>query len=196
MRSQWLIHGVLATWTAIMIVVGSSLMVSHWIPLPRPAVLSPQISFANWHEEASGGWRAYHFLYMECPCSQRVLKHVTERAPHPGINEKLVLIGHAAQLADAACRLGYEVDCVSPTELKVRYGVETAPLLVVIDPEGKTRYSGGYTSRKQVLDIQDGDIIGRVLAGEDVEPLPLFGCAVSRKLQSMVDPLGFKYRGR
>ncbi len=195
MRTQWLIHGLLASWALTMIVVGSCLMVSHWVPLPRPEVDDHQW----WHtlantrtDQVSGRWSAFHFLYAECPCSRRVLEHVIARAPHDDVVERIVLVGKNPSLGETAEQLGYEVDCISPEQLMIKYGVESAPLLVVFDPQGMPRYVGGYTSRKQGPDIQDGTIITRLLAGQEVEPLPLYGCAVSSSLQSIVDPLGLK----
>lgn len=195
MRTQWFVHGVLAAWACLMIVIGASLMVSHWVPLPRPAVddAAWRASLANIRtDQATGRWTALHFLYAECPCSRRVLEQVIEHPPRDGVTERVVLIGSDTELADRAAEHGYEVDCVSPEDLKAKYGVEAAPLLVVSDPDGKPRYAGGYTSRKQGPDFQDRRILAALMAGHDVEPLPLYGCAVSRRLQGIVDPLRLK----
>jgi hypothetical protein len=195
MRTQWFVHGVLAVWACLMIVIGSSLMVGHWVPLPRPAVDDAAWS-ANLADirtdEASGRWAVLHFLYAECPCSRRVLEHVIEQPPRDGVAERIILIGSDTALSARAERQGYEVDSVSPDELKSKYGVEAAPLLVVSDPDGTPRYAGGYTSRKQGPDFQDRHIIADLMAGHEVEPLPLYGCAVSQRLQGIVDPLGLK----
>ena len=195
MRIQWFVHGVLAVWACLMIVIGASLMVSHWVPLPRPAVDDAAWS-ANLADirtdPASGRWAVLHFLYTDCPCSRRVLEHVIEQPPREGVTERIVLIGSDAALTTRAEQQGYEVDRVSPEELKSKYGVEAAPLLVVSDPDGIPRYAGGYTSRKQGPDFQDRHIIADLMAGYDVKPLPLYGCAVSRRLQGIVDPLGLK----
>lgn len=87
---------------------------------------------------------------------------------------------------------GYSVDCITPEELLSKYGVEATPLLMILDPDGQQRYIGGYTSRKQLLDVQDKVILDQLMSGQEVEPLPLFDCAVSGRLKSLVDPLGLK----
>ena len=195
MRTQWFVHGVLAVWACLMIGIGASLMVSHWVPMPRPAV-----DDAAWRanladirtNQPSGRWTVLHFLYAECPCSRRVLEHVIERPPHEGVTERIILIGSDNKLAARAEQQGYVVDSVPPADLEAKYGVEAAPLLVVCGPDGKPLYAGGYTARKQGPDFQDQQIIADVMAGHDVEPLPLYGCAVSRRLRGIVDPLGLK----
>jgi hypothetical protein len=178
-----------------MIVIGASLMVSHWVPLPRPELdpTSSQTFLARFQStKADGQWLAIHFLYAECPCSRRVLDRVTQRSPQAEVAERIVLIGDAPQLAAKAKERGFEIDCVAPQELLAKYGVEAAPLLMILDPDGHPRYSGGYTSRKQLLDIQDRAILKQLRSGQEVEPLPLFGCAVSGRLKSLVDSLGLK----
>jgi hypothetical protein len=195
MRTQWFVQGVLAVWACLMIVIGASLMVSHWVPLPMPAVddAAWSANLTNFcTDQASGRWAVLHFLYAECPCSRRVLEHVIEQPPRDGVTEWIVLIGSDVELAARAEKQGYKVDCVSPEELKSKYGVEAAPLLVVSDPDGKPRYAGGYTSRKQGPNFQDRQILADLMAGHKVPALPLYGCAVSRRLQGIVDPLGLK----
>jgi hypothetical protein len=175
--------------------IGANLMVSHWVPLPRPAVddLAWTANMANIRiGQPTGRWTVLHFLYAKCPCSRRVLEHVIKQPPRSGVTERIILIGSDAPSVARIEEQGYEVDSVSPDDLKAKYGIEAAPLLVVSDPGNKPRYAGGYTSRKQGPDFQDRSIIANLIAGHDVEPLPLYGCAVSRRLQGIVDPLGIK----
>lgn len=195
MRSQWFVKACLGSWAVLMLLIGASLMVNHWVPLPRPKVeqggsAASLVSFQT--VDAAHRWAAVHFLYAECPCSRRVLDHLLQQQPRAEVAERIVLIGDATQLATNAETQGYEVDCVMPEELLTKYGVEAAPLLMIFDPQGRQRYVGGYTSRKQLLDIQDRAILGQLQSGQEVEPLPLFGCAVSGRLKSLVDPLGLK----
>jgi hypothetical protein len=195
MRSQWFVKACLGSWAVLMLLIGASLMVNHWVPLPRPEIEQngSTASLASFQTiNAEHCWSAVHFLYAECPCSRRVLDHLLEQSPRADVNECIVLIGDAAELAAKAESRGYEVDCVTPEELLTKYGVEAAPLLMVFDTVGRQRYVGGYTSRKQLLDIQNRTILEQLMSGQEVEPLPLFGCAVSGRLKSLVDPLGLK----
>ena len=169
-------------------------MVGHWVTLPHPDEndeMRPSgiHRVVNVHSENT---LAFHFLYGDCPCSRRVLRHVVDRMPLDGAREHIVLIGQDDELVQLAQSQGFSVDVVTPRTLKQTYGVEAAPLLVVTDGEGRIQYSGGYTSRKQGLDIQDIKIIQQVMVGDKPIDLPLYGCAVSKKLKSIIDPLHFK----
>lgn len=200
-RKQWMAGGLLIAWFAGMSLIAASLMVGHWITLPHPETndqqWASQLVDAKLELEASSHdgekWTALHFLYGDCACSRRILKLVAKQAPNPDANERIVLIGEAPELAAQAVEQGYGLDQVTPQQLMEKYGIESAPFLVVMDPQGTPKYAGGYTSRKQGLDAQHDDIIAQLIAGEDVESLPLYGCAVSKRLKTIVDPLGLKY---
>ena len=133
------------------------------------------------------------FFIDDCPCSRRVLRRVLERNPVDGAAERIVLVGHDIQPDKAAIDRGFDVDTVTPVELKAKYGVESAPLLLVADSVGRILYSGGYTDRKQGYEVKDQRVIEGLVAGEQVESLPVYGCAVSSELQALVDPLRLKY---
>lgn len=181
-----------------MVFAGASLMAGHLLTLPEPAsrdLLAAAIAHSRTERE-SGRWLAIHVLYADCGCSQRVLDRLEDRSVATDATERLVLVGgtpDAAYDADMTAR-GYTVERLSPKQLGERYGVESAPMLIVSDPVDELRYVGGYTDRKRGPDIKDRDILEALGAGADVEELPLFGCAVSRELQGLVDPMGLKYR--
>lgn len=201
---------VLAVWAGLLTVAVSSLMAGHWVSLPHPESGSRLVMGDEATDGPSGeSIVTFHFLYSDCPCSRRVLNHVLKRKSLERANERLVLIGDspnqqsaaqsAAQSAtqtatqNAAESLGFNVDMVTPAGLMKRYGIEAAPLLVVTKLDGTILYSGGYTARKQGLNYRDVDVINRALSGETLDSLPLYGCAVSERLQSLIDPLSLKY---
>ena len=174
-------------------------MVGHWISLPTPAVGNPLergahpasqlVADRTW---ADGRLRVSHFLLVDCPCSRKVLDYLVHRPPLAGVNERIVLIALGNQdLADVASE-NFTVELESPETLMAKYGVESAPLMIVDDAHGIIRYAGGYTSRKQGLDYQDQTIVRQLLSGAEVDPLPLYGCAVSQRLKQLVDPFGLK----
>jgi hypothetical protein len=181
-------------WAGGMILVVACLMVSHWVVLPHPKT-TDQVWTTQLNQTLgihSEQWTALHFLYGNCPCSRRILDHLVNRFPIDGCREKIVFIGEDREMTEAAGKRGYEVDEVTPEGLKTRYGVEAAPLLTVLDPSGNIRFAGGYTTHKQGPQIQDVNIIQQLIRRENVGELPLFGCAVSNELKSLVDPLGLK----
>jgi hypothetical protein len=175
--------------------VVASLMVSHWVPLPHPengVALVGHETLDSSFDGKSASWSAVHFLYADCPCSRRILDHVVARSPLTGVREHIVLIGEQDPKTKEARAAGYEVTFVTPSELKQRFGIESAPLLIVTDVNGIIRYGGGYTSRKQGPDIQDESLIRAAVDGRWQETLPLYGCAVSKQLKDLVDPLRLK----
>lgn len=133
-----------------------------------------------------------HVLYQRCACSRRIIDHLVAGARPQDMAERVVLVDAAADTVNELVAAGFHVDQVSAEALHADWHIDAAPLLLVVDPAGTVRYAGGYTARKQGPVIADLDIVGRVRAGSAAESLPLFGCAVSRALQSSVDPLGLK----
>lgn len=178
-RLVWL---ALAMWLLVVSSLVSGLMVKHWVPLPHPK--TGEVIATNTLVDCE--WQAIHFLYADCPCSQRVLRHVIGRSPISGVVERIVLIGGDLATVRGVSKEGFVVEAISAEELRRKYDVESAPLLMVADQHGKIAYSGGYTLRKQGLDIQDQEIIKRIAAGRNVESLPLYGCAVSAQLQELL----------
>ena len=187
--------GVLALWFPAVLVMGATLMVGHWYTLPRPPTQSPAVATAvsNARPAAADGWVAFHFLLGSCPCSQRVFDHLLTSDRPTAVYERVFLVGRDPSFEAAASRHGLEVEVLHPAELQTRFHLESAPLMLVADPEGVVRYLGGYTARKQGPDIRDLAIIDGLLAQRAVQELPLFGCAVSQRLQELLDPLGIKY---
>lgn len=196
---SWVGRVVVGGWAVSLTYLIATMMVGHWVPMPRPDVgdevrLLSSGDLPGRMIKPSDGERliAFHFLYGDCPCSRRVLKAILTRSPEESAIELIVLIGEDPVNERKAKDLGFEVDCVTPQELKSKYNIESAPLLLVVDNRARIVYSGGYTSRKQGLDIQDTTIISRIANGEDVSCLPLYGCAVSRELKQILDPLNIK----
>lgn len=193
---------VLSLWFLACVTCVSALTVDHWLPLPRPAtgsqLASNRLTTASNSGDSSSPaqpdtMQAFHFLYGSCPCSKRIFRHLLKRVPSSDATEIVVLIDSDSASAHEVSRAGYQVDSLSLQELKTKYEVESAPMLVVTDSQGTILYSGGYTSRKQGLNILDTEILSQLVAGTQPEELPVFGCAISRRLQEIVDPLGFKY---
>ncbi|MEO1615740.1 MAG: hypothetical protein AAFV88_07835 [Planctomycetota bacterium] len=195
--------GFFILWLVTGLAVTSSLMIGHVVALPAPTrgdvlpVGELDLSTAGRDESlettTESPTLALHFLFGDCPCSRNVLDQILQRHPVDGIRERIVFVGKKDPRESTAKSQGYETERVTPIELRTRYGVESAPLLVIVDAQGTILHSGGYTSRKRGVDIQDETIIRSLLEGKAEDQLPVLGCAVSKELQSAVDPLGLKY---
>ena len=174
-----------------MLVGGATLLASHLLALPSPEPIDPRLNAAIAALPTSADhWRALHFVYEECKCSQRVVARLLERGAMSDVAERIVFVGKGDAIGASATARGFQFESVSNEALRDQYGVEGAPLLVISDPQGHVRYVGGYTEHKQDGVVKDLELMTRVRSGEVVSPLPLFGCAVSEQLQKKIDPLG------
>lgn len=192
----------LAIWAVAVLVVGAALMAPHVVALPVPARSDGQLALAirNLPGVTSGRWTTLHVLYQGCGCSARVFDHLIHRHARADLNEELVYVRDAPR-ADAdveqtearARAAGFHFQSVTPVELQQRYAIESVPLLVVADVAGEVRYSGGYTDKSGATEIDDLSIIDGVRGGRAIEPRPVFGCAVSSRVQEAIDPLRLKY---
>ena len=185
-----------AVWAAAMLLIGSVLMAGHWLALPLPAAVDPILkrALAQLDDGAQGQWQLVHVMYSECRCSQRTLDYLSSRATPDGVKERILLVGKDATRASQARSHGFLVEEITAEELKLRFNIESAPLLIAIDPSGALRYVGGYTQHQQGLDYQDLEILADLRANRPNPTLPAYGCAVSKELQSYLDPIGIKYR--
>jgi hypothetical protein len=186
----------LSLWAMCALVVTGSLASAHEYTLPHPdrrELALTEALGARVLPQERGRFTVTHVLYAECRCSQRILEHLAARRARRDVSESVLLVAPAAELTLQLLEAGYRVEALTPVELQSRYAIEAAPLMIVADPLQHIRYLGGYTARKQGLDIRDGAIIDNALAGKDSTELPLFGCAISRALRKLVDPLGLVY---
>lgn len=157
-------------------------------------------AFADGPGVAAGKWTAVHVLYDSCGCSRRVFAHLVERRARPELIETIAYVSEGSdsdaeverRAAEAA---GFRFERLAPAELERRYRVESAPSLLVADAGGSVRYTGGYASRMGANRFDDLEILGALKADKSVEARPVFGCAISGRLQQALDPLGVKYKG-
>lgn len=186
----------LSIWAALSLLISTSLAGGHWYSLPKPERAAPQLSQALARLRAPGerGWFDVHALYTHCRCSERIVRHLLERRPLGALHEHVLLIGPQSDQADPLRALGYRVHSVSALQLKQTFGISAVPLLMIADPRGRLHYAGGYTARKQGPEILDRSIIRDTLNARQPVELPVFGCAVSRELQKLLDPLALKYQ--
>ncbi len=166
------------------------MLARHVLALPVPSrSLAYAVSTLEQRPDERGRWVALHVLSGTCGCSARALDHLLSSERPPEVLEKILWVGPASPLLEAARQRGFRVTYVTADQLATTYHVEAVPLLVVVDPAGVVRYAGGYASRKQGPAPRDLEILASVRAKREVVALPLFGCAASRTLQRALDPL-------
>jgi hypothetical protein len=193
------VRATFVVWVPLALLTVTGLALAHWYALPQPALQNPVLLLALAAQRAAAPartWRLTHVLYGACECSSRVLSHLQGRGVIPQSSEHVVFVGRDGAQRTATLRArNFHVSSIEPIELKTRYGLEVAPLLIIEAPDGDIRYLGGYTERKQGPVIRDREILTGLQRGEAEASLPVFGCAVSRALQDLLDPLKLKYDG-
>lgn len=157
------------------------MLAKHVVALPAP-VANERLSraMAELRREGRPGWLAVHVMYAECRCSQRIVSHLLSTSRPAGWQEVVLWVGEAAP--DPALAARFDVRRLDPAQLG-RLGVESAPLLVVLDPRDQAAYVGGYTERKQGPDIRDLRLMAAAERAGNLSSLPVFGCAVSERLK-------------
>jgi hypothetical protein len=184
-----------ALWIAGGLVLGTLVLLRHRAALPSPAAgdsaLTTSLAGLRTPDD-QGRWIAVHVLYTSCRCSQRIITHLLEGERPAGVVEKVLLVGAPGKLGAQLAARGFAVTPIEPTELATRFHIEGAPMFLVVAPDGSIRYSGGYTSRKQAADVRDRAIIAAAMAGQPVDHLAVFGCAVSDRLKQIITPLDAK----
>jgi len=191
---KWARRGFFVAWFLAVLIPGVYQLAEHTLSLPKPVPEKLQAAMIANRPRDATGWVVLHVLYAECGCSGRVADRLTQRGLIPGVAERVIIVGEPKDdLVERLRAHGLSVELTDAKDLSDRYGIVAAPVLVVADPGGTVRYVGGYTEQKRGPAIRDTAIVASLERGEQVDALPILGCAVSRDLQRQVDPLGLKY---
>ena len=186
----------LAGWIVLSLVGLSSLSLSHMAAMPKPDDGS-RLERAMLALPRKPGQNLFvHVIYAGCSCTERLFAHLLQRGPFPGTDEVVLFIGEDAEKQRSARRAGFEFISMSPAALADRFGLEAAPILAAFDTADRLRYVGGYYNHPAALLPLDQRILRQVIDGASPPVLPVFGCAVTERLQGSVDPLGIVYRSR
>jgi hypothetical protein len=192
-RREWIARAALAAWLVGTSALGGVLLIRHMIALPTPPLSDRALRDALTAELPDAGWRVAHVMYRACPCSRRTIDHLVAGPRPSGVRELVLVVDDKGEPGPEDGRLaaaGFRVLVITPDELHRRYDLEAAPVMVVLSPAGELAYIGGYNRHKQSPAYQDVAIIADLQGRETVSTLPVFGCATSKRLARLVDPLG------
>ena len=129
--------------------------------------------------------------WEQCRWEQGETKNYgTLRHRFQNAEEVILFVGEDAKKKVLAERAGFQFAAISASELVLKFGLEAAPVLIVVDSTGQLLYVGGYYDHPAAITPLDERIHAQLAKREGVEPLPVFGCAVSARLQKSLDPLG------
>jgi hypothetical protein len=184
----------IAAWAGLALLGISSLALPHMAALPQ-AQPETRIERALLSLRRGNNTRfVVHVIYARCSCTERLFAHLVSRRAFTDAEEIVLFVGEDAVKRDAALGAGYHYASIAPDDLFTGFGLEAAPVLFAFDARGRLRYAGGYFDHPSTSKSLDESLYARVVAGEAPRALPLYGCAVSRRLQDSVDPLGIVYR--
>jgi hypothetical protein len=182
---RWLLTG----WAMVALVVVAALSVKHLAPLPEPDDAALLTRAALPLRRSPNEDFLVHVIYADCSCARALFSHLVARGPFPGAEELILFVGADAGKQAAAERSGFEFTTISAQDLATRFGLEAAPVLIMFNRAGKLRYAGGYYAHPATIHPMDERLHAQLAAAGKIEPLPVFGCAVSARLQKALDPL-------
>lgn len=167
----------------------ASLHLRHWVSLP-----STDPSIAAVTLEPSDHWRLIHYLAPDCGCSLNLADHLIDRQVASNVTETIWLSVDDADLRDRLRSAGFPCRIVT-AEAAGLLGVPGGPWLLVVDPSGTVRYSGGHSKRINgaIRSYAELSLLDRLANGQSVAALPSWGCSIDPGWQATTDPFGLKY---
>lgn len=135
-----------------------------------------------------------HVLSEECACSRSVARYLLSRGPLADAQEEVVLLGGSEETSQAFRAAGFAVSTAEAEEFCAQFGSEGVPFFQVVDGGDEAAYSGSYfdsafRGNEGFLDLET---FRRLRSGGFVVGRPVYGCATSERLRSILDPFGFK----
>lgn len=185
---QFVYRSLLAVWVLGCVLFVAPLVSSHvlvhkaWVDVSSPTLV--------------GKWSVTHILGQGCECSEAVAASLLERGPQAGVQESVVVIGKELLKAPALRARGFQVRTAEASELDTGEA-HAVPTLIIRNQRGDALYVGGYSDQKLSAGVPVNDLqILRSLQGKGPPPksFPIYGCVMSQKYQSLLDPLGIKKR--
>lgn len=138
-----------------------------------------------------------HFITPTCSCSEQIFKHLMSRSP---LSNEMAIIIDENDLAFGKnlASKGYKVQYIRTKKLTPEKAemIRGVPLLVIYNQKMQTQYIGGY-SDKSITPFTKIDIrsyLEKLKLNRKIASKPVVGCAVSKKYQQLLDPLGLKYQ--
>ncbi|MBC77095.1 MAG: hypothetical protein CME64_13865 [Halobacteriovoraceae bacterium] len=156
-------------------------------------------SLAYFSKKSAKDTNVVHFLTPSCSCSKVIKEDLLKRTPLSSeiIQEKVVLIDDFDRhFTKALLAKGYNVLNISYESLstEIPEAVNAVPMLVIHDKKNHLQYAGGY-SKNTITPLTKIDIKSLIKKSKSIDhkEYPVRGCAVSKKYQALLDPMGVKY---
>ena len=183
----------LVIWFALSLVGLASLSVNHIfaMPIPKDEV---KVTRSIWTlRKGQEPYFVVHVIYQNCSCTESLFAHLLQRGRFPKSEELILFVGENDGKKKKALEKGFRFLQSDATHLEVKYGLESAPVLLVFDGRGQMRYIGGYYNHPSAIFPLDVKVFEQVNHQKAPKTLPIFGCAVRRGVQKSMDPFGLVY---
>jgi hypothetical protein len=179
-------------WGASTLIVVILLHRLHMVHFRAPE----KINFSRFKTDDLAKLNMWHFIAAGCGCSEHLIDHLTERGYQKEYQEKVFLIGDSPEFIAKLKAAGFPTENISIEEIQDEEFLSAVPLLLIFDQTKFVHYAGGYAadSLTPLASYQDLTIARSIASDEKTQSLPIKGCAQSKKIQSLIDPLGLKYR--
>lgn len=190
--------GVLLTiWFTACAAVLGALSMTHVVALPEPeqSAIGQLLDELHALRTRPGAPLAVHVIAADCSCTESLYRHLMAIGPAAGTDEIILFVGADAGKEQQALEAGYRFKQIDQAEL-TRMGLESAPVLALFNGAGSINYLGGYYDHPSASNPLDQRIRQSLATGEVPDPMPIYGCAVSRRLQEAFDPYGLVYDRR
>ena len=163
----------------------------HLISFDLPSFARSPAAHSAFDDRQVDQWYVYHILGEGCSCSKVVMNFLTSRGELAGVNEKILWVGKREDWKNKAKDSGFGFELVKYKERSEFAGL---PAMLIFHGT-QQKYSGGYAERfiSTEAQIQADEIIKKTMDNKALASLPIRGCALSKKLQSYIDPLNMKY---
>ena len=189
----WLGWSFLVVWVPVTLLLTGALMVNHVIALPEPGdVEALSAAVASLRTEGREAPLVVHIVADGCSCTDSLFQHLLDRGPRAGLDEIVLFVGDDPQRERAVLARGYRLAVTDRDALWTDFGLEAAPILVVLEPSDALTYVGGYYRFPAAVRPLDEQVLASREAGLAHDALPIFGCAVSERLAEQIDPLGLQ----
>ncbi len=179
---------VLGLWAPTTITLVGLLMVGHTVAMPGPG--DPAALSASFATLQGSDRTVVHVIAESCSCTNLLFEHLLERGARK--DEVILYVGDRADRERDSVEAGFRFTRTDARGLTETWRLQAAPVLVVLNEDGGADYAGGYFRTPATVNPRDVHIVDALDAGEDVDPLPVFGCAVNAELRRQVDPLGLQ----
>ena len=189
-------------WALVVVTPLSLMMLSHMVPLRAPAPPKSTAEFqsatlaalasSRTNRQPGNGWKMVHVLVSGCPCSSFTAQSLAARKPSTECQEIVLILGFVPDWESALVQSGFEVQHKDGEQLARETGIEGGPWLLLISPEGKIAYSGGYAAQRPRpgIILEDLNLMHAAVSGAIPTIYPAYGCASTPLLQGRLDPLG------